>query len=125
MVCFPALMGFVSWMHSANNLHKVTYCANIVKKAKWQPHDKMLCLSLTPEGTPALDRKVKELGRSPALRELGKGVPGSRMDDGCEKVLRQWPAQHGEEATAHTPGPVSRMRPGGHGDCILRVTADH
>ena len=30
-----------------------------------------------------------------------------------------------EEATAHTPGPVSRMRPGGHGDCILRVTPDH
>lgn len=38
----PALMGPVSWMHSANNLPKVTYCANIVKKAKWQPHDKML-----------------------------------------------------------------------------------
>lgn len=112
-------------MHSGSNLHKMTDCANAVKKAKWQPHDERLCLSLTPEGTPALDGEVRELGRSPALRELGKGVSGSRMDDGCETVPRWWPAQHGEEATAHTPGPVSRMRPGGHGDCILRVTPDH
>ena len=85
-------MGFVSWMHSGNNLHKMTDCANAVKKAKWQLHDEMLCLSLTPKGTPALDGEVGELGRSPALRELGKGVPGSRMDDGCETVLRRWPA---------------------------------
>lgn len=60
-------MGFVSWMHSANNLPKVTYCANIVKKAKWQPHDKMLCLSLTPEGTPALDREGQGAGEKPSL----------------------------------------------------------
>lgn len=118
-------MGFVSWMHSGNNLHKMTDCANVGKKAKWQPHDKMLCLSTTLEGVPALEREVGEMGRSPALRELGKGIPGSRMDDGCEMVSRWWSVRHGEEATAHTPRPVSRMRPGGHRDYILKVIGDH
>lgn len=121
----PALMGFMLWITLATQHLKVTLLLAVaLKESKWQPQPDV-ATNLAPEGHANTDRKVRELGRSPALRELGKGVPGSRIpDDGCESPER-WPVDAGK-----THGPPLHFSKqikalGARRDLIFLVTADH